>query len=124
LHILARQEQLFSPMVYHAVTPVNFQLQYENENETRLHVATVIFNNYNARWHDEYTYLTGSDEVKEVETSPTLITLVQARYGYLKKIKKEEKMTWLLVGSPITRSMPWKTSMVVSARSDTWDSFQ
>ncbi len=98
LHLLSRQDLLFSPMVYQAISLQNIGLQYENKNDKRWHMAEIFYTGYQARWHDDYTYSTGTDEVKEQVTSPTAITMAGLRYSYLRKIMSPENGSWSLGG--------------------------
>lgn len=97
LNFLSRQDQLFSPMVYHDLSFQNIAALYANESMLRWHTAEVFYSGYEARWHDDYSYLTGTEE-KEQTTSPTFITLVGVRYSYLKKIKVTEQGSWSVGG--------------------------
>lgn len=97
LHQVSRQDQLFSPMIYRDVSFQNIAALYANENSRRWHTAEIFYSGYEARWHDDYTYLTGSEE-KEQTTAPTFITIVGVRYSYLKKIKVTEQGSWSVGG--------------------------
>mgnify|MGYP003447009140 CR=1 FL=1 len=97
LHQLSRQDQLFSPMIYHDVSFQNIAALYANENSQRWHTAEIFYSGYEARWHDDYTDVTGAEE-KVQTTAPTFITIVGVRYSYLKKIKVTEQGSWSVGG--------------------------
>lgn len=97
LHQLSRQDELFSPMIYQDVSFQNIAALYANENSRRWHTAEVFYSGYAARWHDDYTYLTGAEE-KEQTTAPTFITVAGMRYSYLKKMKVTEQGSWSVGG--------------------------
>lgn len=96
LHFFSRQDQIFSPMVYHAITPVNLNLNYSNEKGKRIHLAEAEFNLYDAGWHDQYDYQTGFDSIKTLTTLPSGFTVVTVRYAYLREANKSEKSSlWI-----------------------------
>lgn len=97
LNQITRQDQLFSPMVYQDVSFRNITVRYVNENTNRCHTAEIFYAGYEAQWHETYTYLTGTDN--EVQsTSPTFITLVGARYSFLKKMHVTKQGSWAFGG--------------------------
>ena len=55
IHFLSRQDQLFSPMVYHAVSPLNGNLNFMNQKENRIHWAELEFNLYDLKGRIVYS---------------------------------------------------------------------
>lgn len=88
IHFLSRQDQLFSPMVYHAVSPLNGNLNFMNQKENRIHWAELEFNLYDASWHEPYNYQTGFDSIETHTTLPTGYTVVSLRYSFLKSVSE------------------------------------
>lgn len=98
IHIFARQDQLFSPMIYHDASPVNLSLGYSNKKEQRLHFAEAAFTYYNAAWHDQYNYQTGFDSIKTQTTLPSGFTVVTVRYAYLRDLNVVSFGSWWIGG--------------------------
>lgn len=88
LHLFARQDLLFSPMVYHAVTPINANLNFTNEKESRVHWVELEFNLYDVSWHEPYNYQTGFDSIETHTTRPAGYTVVSLRYAFLKSVSE------------------------------------
>lgn len=98
IHFFSRQDQLFSPMIYHATSPLNLNLQYTNKNDKRIHLAEAEFNLYKASWHDQYDFFTGFDEIKTQTTLPSGFTVVTARYAYLRYLNSTSIGEWWIGG--------------------------
>lgn len=98
LHFFARQDQLFSPMIYHSTSPLNLNLNYANEKSKKIHWAEAEFTLYDASWHDPYDYQTGFDSIKTQTTLPTGYTVVTARYAYLRHLATNSLGEWWLGG--------------------------
>ncbi len=98
IHLFARQDLLFSPMVYHDASFKNLNLNFSNEKGKRIHLAEAEFNLYNASWHDQYNYQTGFDSIKTLTTFPSGFTVITLRYAYLHYLKKKKFGTWWIGG--------------------------
>jgi hypothetical protein len=98
IHFFTRQDLIFSPMVYHATSFTNLNLNYSNEKSERMHLVEAEFNLYDASWHDQYDYQTGFDTIKTVTTLPSGFTVVTVRYGFLRHVATASSGTWWVGG--------------------------
>jgi len=98
IHLFARQDQVFSAMVYHDISFGNLNLNFSNEKGKRIHFAEAEFNLYDASSQGPYDYQTGFDSIKTMTTLPSGFTVVTVRYAYLRHWKTNSSGAWWVGG--------------------------
>lgn len=96
-HHIARQDQVFSPMVHRGSAFPNIGLAYSNDGKRQRHVAQLGYNGYSAGFADTYTFIDLVDGTEQT-TARSSFTLVDLAYELQRTVGDTGKVE-VLVGA-------------------------
>lgn len=85
-HHIARQDLLFSPLLYKGSALTNGALHWGRQNARSMHQVRLGFDLYKTRGLEAFRFYTWEDG-KATETLLSTFVVLDFRYGYLRKIK-------------------------------------
>lgn len=81
----ARQDQLFSPLVYNGNAPLNLGLNYIANGKASQQQAYLSFGLYNMSSHESYDFTENFDELEKRTLNPSSFQVIRLGYGYARK---------------------------------------
>ncbi len=87
----ARQDQLFSPLIYNGNAPLNLGLNYTVNGKASHQQAYLSFGLYNMSSHESYDFTENFDELEERTLNPSSFQVIRLGYGYARKFGQNDR---------------------------------
>ena len=97
---VARQDHLFSPMIYRGTAPLNLTLSYQRQGTASRHGGTIGFGQYNAASGSAYQYKAWRTQ-EALTSEPTSFLLLDLHYFYLRRMAARDRMMDLYAGATL-----------------------